>query len=281
MRKKNRGDTVKTLDISSLPQMLFAHEYQAESYHNSFSVSSRFIEISYFVEGSAVLLSGGESFRIEPRDVSCLLHERPAELSAVGFHRHRTVGIAVNWSFSDSPDGLYLPPLLRADSGTEELCRLIDAFVFRQTFYKASSARFAEKALELLCGVDRLARQTDAVRLPSDQAYTERAKKYVEQNIYRPIAQQTVAAFLGISPGYLCSVFRKVEGVSLMKYINRTKLESMKALMDSENIRLCQAAPLYGYNDPNYVSRLYKQLFGFNLTDRPRSANADDSANAP
>ena len=28
-------------------------------------------------------------------------------------------------------------------------------------------------------------------------------------------------------------------------------------------------AALYGYTDPNYVSRLYRQLFGYNITDRP------------
>ena len=51
-----------------------------------------------------------------------------------------------------------------------------------------------------------------------------------------------------------------------MSFINRTKLRKIKTLIDRENMKLYQAAEAFGYSDANYVSRLYKKLFGKNIT---------------
>ena len=39
--------------------------------------------------------------------------------------------------------------------------------------------------------------------------------------------------------------------------------------METKKLPLYEAATMYGYSDPNYVSRLYKKMFGFNITDVP------------
>ena len=57
-----------------------------------------------------------------------------------------------------------------------------------------------------------------------------------------------------------------------MKYVNKIKLENIKSIMDRENIPLYKAAALYGYSDPNYVSRLYAQMFGKSITKKLNSA---------
>jgi AraC-like DNA-binding protein len=52
-----------------------------------------------------------------------------------------------------------------------------------------------------------------------------------------------------------------------MRYVNRVKLERIRVLMEREHIPLARAAGLYGYADPNYVSRLYRAYFGVTLTE--------------
>jgi len=64
----------------------------------------------------------------------------------------------------------------------------------------------------------------------------------------------------------LCSVFKKVEGISFQKYVNYEKLEAIKNLMEKEPVHLYEAAALFGYTDPNYVSRLFKKYYGYNIT---------------
>jgi len=47
----------------------------------------------------------------------------------------------------------------------------------------------------------------------------------------------------------------------------------MQMLMQKENLKLREAVMLYGYNDPNYVSALYKKLFGHNITNIKNGKN--------
>ena len=55
--------------------------------------------------------------------------------------------------------------------------------------------------------------------------------------------------------------------ISLIKYVNTLKLKGVYALMKKEGFRLYEASAAYGYSDPNYVSTLYKRMFGQNITD--------------
>ena len=63
-------------------------------------------------------------------------------------------------------------------------------------------------------------------------------------------------------------VFKKTEGISFQKYVNFEKLEAIKNLMEKEHVHLYEAAALFGYTDPNYVSRLFKKYYGYNITDK-------------
>ena len=53
----------------------------------------------------------------------------------------------------------------------------------------------------------------------------------------------------------------------LMTYINRMKLDKIRQLMANERMHLKNAAAIYGYGDPNYVSRIYEKYYGKNITD--------------
>ena len=104
--------------------------------------------------------------------------------------------------------------------------------------------------------------------LPSEELYTKRAKEYIQNHLRQPITQKSVAEYLSISPEYLCAVFKKTEGMTLINYVNTEKLTAIKHLMEKEHVHLYQAAVLFGYGDPNYVSRLFKKYFGYNITDK-------------
>ena len=79
--------------------------------------------------------------------------------------------------------------------------------------------------------------------------------------------QRAAAKSLGITPEYLCAVFRKSEGRSLIRFTNELKLENILELMRSKGVTLAEASAQYGFSDPNYVSRLYKKYFGENITE--------------
>ena len=261
---------MRSIEINNLPRILFSHIYKAESYHNSFAKKKSFIEISYIFEGSLTVEASDQSFCATKGDVVCFLHDTPKLVSADEYHCHHTVGIKVDWSFSSDENAIILPKLIKVENNTASICRLIDDIIHNQIAYRSSTAKGAAKILELLCAIDQQNRKLQTTNQPSELLYTNKAKSYIEQNIHSPLTQSSIAEHLGISPEYLCSVFKKSEGMTVMRYVNTLKLENIKTLMDNANLKLYEAAAIYGYSDPNYVSRLYKQLFGYNISEKPK-----------
>lgn len=261
---------MNSLEITSLPSILFSHIYKAETYQNQFSSTKKFLEISYVSDGSLELKVGNDLFCAKKGDVICFFHNTKTIVSAKAFHCHHTVCAMVDWQFTNDEQGLLLPIITPNENNTANICLLIDDFVHNQMIYKTSKALGASKFLELLCAIDRCNRNAQNINLPSTLLYTRKAKSYIQQNIHTCITQKSVADHLGVSPEYLCTVFKKTEGITIMHYVNKTKLENLKTLMDNTNLHLYEAAAIYGYTDPNYVSRLHKQIFGYNITHKPK-----------
>jgi YebC/PmpR family DNA-binding regulatory protein len=100
----------------------------------------------------------------------------------------------------------------------------------------------------------------------AQEFYTRAAKEYIYQHLCGEVRQREIAAHLGITPEYLCAVFKQVEGMPLILFANRAKLQHVRALMEKEGLSLQDAAARYGFADPNYASRLYKKYFGESIT---------------
>ena len=121
--------------------------------------------------------------------------------------------------------------------------------------------------LQVMEEYSHIARRLYDRDFPAYSPYVNRAKEYVYQNLQYPISEKEVAAHLGITPEYLCAVFKRANDMSLITFVNQAKLTRIRTEMEQENLRLYEAARRYGYTDANYVSRLYKRYFGKNITD--------------
>ncbi len=258
-----------TVEISSLPNILFSHIYKGP-YHRHGDIMENFIEITYISEGTLACTVENNTFYAKKGDVICSLYNTETLFHSEDFHCHHTVSAKANWSFINNEQGLLLPTVTYAENNTANMCHLIDDFVYNQILYKASKINGSAKFLELLCAIDQCNRKAQKRNLTGELLYATKAKDYIQRNVHLPIKQSTIAEHLGVSPEYLCAVFKKAEGTTIMQYINRIKLENIKTIIDNTNLHLYEAAAMYGYNDPNYVSKLYKQMFGYPITSKPQ-----------
>jgi YesN/AraC family two-component response regulator len=256
------------IEVSSLPQIQFAHVYSSAKYKYSFDAVQNFIEVTYISEGTVTISTGSSKEVLSKGDIICHLYNTPLSIDAQGYHEHHTVAATVNLNCLTDTDGLYLPLVTKASSSTIQICNTIDEFIHDPLYYKTNRIKGASKFLDLLCMIDECNIRIRERCLPSAALYTQKAKEYIQKNIHSPITQKDVANHLGISSEYLCSVFKKAEGITLIKYCNLTKLKEMKLLIDREGLMLSEVTAMFGYNDPNYVSRLFKNTFGYNITKK-------------
>lgn len=253
------------IEVSSLPQLKFAHRFEANNYTNNIPAPKDKIEISYIFEGESTTVIEGKSYHLKQGDIVCNIFDKPLKVEANAYHCHHTVCASLKYEFAEN-DGLYLPYIVPHSKYDDEIKKIIDSFIYRPHIYHNSATKSANLFLNLLLKIDEASRNTS---VKSGENLIYKAKKYIYENINRPITQGEIAEFLGISPEYLSAIFKKSEGVPVIKFINTVKLKNIKILMWEKNLKLYEASSIYGYSDPNYVSMLHKKIFGYNITDKP------------
>ncbi len=252
----------------ALPRLLFAHAYSANTYTNMLLPRRNSVEITYICSGTLTFTQAGQSFTASAGDVHCNIFDVPRRVQTQTPHSHHTVCFTFPFSVAQQPGlGFHcLPVVTHTGEDSHRVLALIDAIIRENDQNTGRELTCTGLFLQLLDLVAACADRTRTDLRHSDLQYIEKAKKLIFSNLTQKISQRQIAEQLGITPGYLCAVFKKVEGIPLMQFVNRAKLEKVRALMEKEHLKLYQAAERYGYTDPNYVSRLYQKYFHTHIT---------------
>lgn len=90
----------------------------------------------------------------------------------------------------------------------------------------------------------------------------EAAKEYVRENYEEKLTLAAIASKIGISQGYLSSVFKKQTGGNLNDYINQMKIEKAKELLEKHEYMMYEISDMLGFENPYYFSKVFKKLTG-------------------
>lgn len=256
------------ISLNGIPKVFMAHIFKSEEYRNTLVKTKNRIEISYFTTDGGYIYISGNKHKIEEGGVIVNLFREDVTVDAPLPHCHHTVSFYVSFSDGEEDGGaaVDLPEYLLPKSG-EKIYSLIDEIIRVHTIYPDDTLRASGLALELMSQISLESKRRDGKRVTGEYRYVRRAKQYIYNHINEPIESREVAKHLGITPEYLCSVFKLCEGKTLMSYINGIKLEGIKGLVEDGKQTLAEAALLYGYSDPNYASRLFRRFYGMSLTD--------------
>ncbi len=258
---------IHAIKIESLPTVCFAHEYSSPTYDNYFVIHPNFIEIAYLMEGELQYTCGDFSQTITEGAVMALYHSQPGEVHSDVPHRHITVGI--NVEISEGETLLPCCAFFESDKYRDDILRIIEEY----TVFQRTTLRLQSMLLKLISDLAedwRIYGQGLSKKHYSEDRYAERAKRYIAAHIRERIYVEQIAADVGLSVGYISSLFARVTGMTLVKYIHKTKLSRIREYMDTYHTSLKEAAGEFGYSDVSYVSRIYKKYFGENIVRNPK-----------
>jgi AraC family transcriptional regulator len=139
---------------------------------------------------------------------------------------------------------------------------------FRARFlHRARTARHRDvlEAEELVLALLRATLQsTETRQVPngtSTSRLIRRTKEYLEGNLSNRILLSDVARETGASPAYLTDLFRRVEGVSLHRYL--TQLRLARALVQLPHATDLTALALdLGFSSHSHFTHLFRRAFG-------------------
>lgn len=89
-----------------------------------------------------------------------------------------------------------------------------------------------------------------------------RIMEWIKANYYKSITITEIASEFGYNPDYLSSLFRKTTGMTLINYINKTRIEISKSLIANYEVSIKEAAYSCGFSDEKYYMKTFKKLEG-------------------
>lgn len=91
---------------------------------------------------------------------------------------------------------------------------------------------------------------------------------YINKNYSRELTLNELAEVAGLTPQYLCSLFKSVTSKTVFEYICLTKLQKSKELLLTHtNMMVKTVAELSGFNDKSYFCAVFKKYEKMSPTD--------------
>ena len=103
------------------------------------------------------------------------------------------------------------------------------------------------------------------VRKHKAQHYSPQVEKAVlciEADLSRDLTLATLAKTLGISAGYLSTIFRQETGKTITEFVNGKRMEHAAQLLRGSTLQVQTVAQYCGISDVNYFSKLFKRHYG-------------------
>ncbi len=89
-----------------------------------------------------------------------------------------------------------------------------------------------------------------------------RAKEYIDEHYYENISQIQVADIIGITPGYLSTLFSKNMGCGFTDYLNQVRIHHACAYLQQNYLKTYEIAFKVGFRDEKYFSKVFKKIVG-------------------
>ncbi|MDR1641365.1 MAG: AraC family transcriptional regulator [Clostridiales bacterium] len=108
-----------------------------------------------------------------------------------------------------------------------------------------------------------------------------RAVHYIECHLQKRLSLAEIASFVKLNKNYLCEIFKREVGESVLNYINRRKVQESTYFVRKHTYRLLDIALLYNFSSQSHFSAVFKRYIGTTPTAmREASQNVDIMAGA-
>lgn len=290
------------ITLQEIPFIQFAHEHKtsaAEWFLSAFPST----EITYIKSGELMISEAGSqaSFQIMPQRVFITNHEYAYTThSPSRQHCHVTFAIlhrkaevisaaevtqASKFFENHGEMSAILPRYINESRFAEHICQSIETIIYLHSLPTLfSSIRLHANILTLLAECTEFSMQNAERSLSSESTYAQtrycrRAEAYIAEHLDRRISVPELAAYLNISEGHLCRVFKSGTGFTLSEYIASRKIALIKELLLTGRFSLAEAGAHAGIDDPKYVSRLFHRITGMTASEflRKESKGSADS----
>lgn len=109
--------------------------------------------------------------------------------------------------------------------------------------------------------------------------YIRLSKQYIKAHLSSDISLKEVAGFVGLSPNYYSTLFKKETGYTFSDFVNECRIKEAKKLLADNTINIKSIAASLGFCDSRYFSRVFKNMTGMKPSEFRTAANKKNRNN--
>ena len=94
--------------------------------------------------------------------------------------------------------------------------------------------------------------------------FVEQALEYINSNFNKKITVMDISKYCNFSVSFISHNFKKSVGLSINNYVNKVRIEVSKSFLLNHSIPISEISELVGFPDPNYFSKVFTTLIGYN-----------------
>lgn len=159
-------------------------------------------------------------------------------------------------------------------SGYDEFKYAQQALNFGARGYLLKPCRSSEILEEILRLADELEEKNEkksGEKKTNGTRIVKRAKEYMEEHYNEEITLQRAAEFLGISAGYLSTLFSQQLGTGFIEYLNHVRIDHACSYLRQDYYKTYEIAYKVGFLDEKYFTRVFKKVTGMTPSEYKKS----------
>jgi len=96
----------------------------------------------------------------------------------------------------------------------------------------------------------------------SDNAIVQKVMSYIRRHYLQPLDLETIANHVHLHPNYLCALFKKHTGQTVMYHLDRTRIDTAVYLLENTQLSISHIAERSGYRNDSAFYYKFKKLTG-------------------
>lgn len=279
------------ITFNKLPKVIMAHRVIHQDYHLPDRLFDA-MELVYVEEGECLItihdrfefiVSPGEIYICPPnmlhtcKTVSSRVHHIHSTIGVVAdfgyelldetaFQNHKYLHFSEDTAFSDK-DFIILPFHYKPDKKIriEERYNFFNReYIFNDYF---SSQIISSKFVGFISEIARdffesLKVKDNKHSAASNFMYSKKIIEYITDNYTKQLDLNMLAGYVGLSPNYICNIFKKVTNETIIGYLNMVRIKKAKELMLNSQLNINQICEMIGIENWKYFSELFKKYEG-------------------
>lgn len=90
----------------------------------------------------------------------------------------------------------------------------------------------------------------------------KKVKNYILNNLFENITLTRLGEIASVSPNYLCTIFKQIEGETIVNYIHDHRIKLSITYLRDTNKKISEISEMLGYYDQFHFSKTFKKTMG-------------------